>query len=455
MAHPWKPDHYVIIDTDCGLDDFRLINLMLESQNIRVLAIITSNGVVNAKDGYLKVKNLLKSTHHEGILTGANLNTESLAIDCKVAKDFTWGNELTRDDSSIVLFTDVLNRVFKNCNEKIIFINLGSLNTISNYLKESPEYTGKIREVLWTCNFNMLKESYNYKADTNSYNSFIGLNIPLTITNAETIGKYNSVIIDDIKCMNTQLGNELYKSLSVPNTTFSGSFHDESVLLYLLKPELFTYSKSGNINNLKLLPVTDFNRILKDLFFTNSVSRTQVLSGISVDSSDYFQDVQAIMESTIKNYGNDEWSVCVLTSELHRHLGVYSIIGAKMGVRAREYFGAGVDELRIVSLAGLEPPFSCLNDGLQVSTGATLGQGLISVNENLKLPKAEFHYLNQKISITLKDEYRVKIADEIKELSFIYGLDSSVYWDLVRKIALRYWKDWSRYEIFDIEVQKN
>ena len=124
-----------------------------------------------------------------------------------------------------------------------------------------------------------------------------------------------------------------------------------------------------------------------------------------------------------------------------------------MGIRAREYFGTGVDEMNVASYAGLTPPFSCMNDGLQVSTGATLGHGLISViSDTLRLPQADFNYMNRKIRLSLKPEIRTKVESEIRELSKIYGLDSNIYWELVRKAAIRYWADFDRNEIFTIQV---
>jgi formylmethanofuran dehydrogenase subunit E len=51
--------------------------------------------------------------------------------------------------------------------------------------------------------------------------------------------------------------------------------------------------------------------------------------------------------------------------QFHEHLGIYSILGAKMGFRAREYFNVGIDELKIKSFVGSRPPVSCLNDGLE------------------------------------------------------------------------------------------
>jgi pyrimidine-specific ribonucleoside hydrolase len=124
-----------------------------------------------------------------------------------------------------------------------------------------------------------------------------------------------------------------------------------------------------------------------------------------------------------------------------------------MGIRAREYFGAGIDEMQVVSYAGTNPPFSCMNDGLQISTGATLGHGLIKLKaDSLKLPKADFTYMNRKISINLKIDYQKRVESEIKNLVILYGLDTNLYWDLVRKRAIDYWKYWDRHEIFELQI---
>lgn len=54
-AHPWKPSHYVIIDTDGGVDDMKAITLMLASPDIRVLGIIASPGSLTADETYVKI----------------------------------------------------------------------------------------------------------------------------------------------------------------------------------------------------------------------------------------------------------------------------------------------------------------------------------------------------------------------------------------------------------------
>jgi pyrimidine-specific ribonucleoside hydrolase len=94
-----------------------------------------------------------------------------------------------------------------------------------------------------------------------------------------------------------------------------------------------------------------------------------------------------------------------------------------------------------------------MNDGVQVSTGATPGHGLLTViNDKVSQPAAEFRYLNRKIKITLKPEISAKISSELKEINFVYGLDSDIYWELVRKNSIKYWLNLDRHEIFLIEV---
>jgi pyrimidine-specific ribonucleoside hydrolase len=123
-----------------------------------------------------------------------------------------------------------------------------------------------------------------------------------------------------------------------------------------------------------------------------------------------------------------------------------------MGIRAREYFNTGVDEFMVTSMAGSMPPLSCMNDGLQVSTGATPGHGLLTVKDGAPAPSAEFTYMNRRIRLTLKPEIASLVSNELKEINFVYGLDSDIYWELVRKNSIKYWKNLDRHDIFNIEL---
>jgi len=74
--------------------------------------------------------------------------------------------------------------------------------------------------------------------------------------------------------------------------------------------------------------------------------------------------------------------------KFHGHLGPWLVIGLFMGsyglkkVRAKKYFG-----LKIDAKIPRRKPISCLIDGLQVSSGCTLGKGNIRVipNRNINI----------------------------------------------------------------------
>jgi len=177
---------------------------------------------------------------------------------------------------------------------------------------------------------------------------------------------------------------------------------------------------------------------------------TTVLENIPTDSAQLQADVRPLAKKIITMHGEEEWKATVLTSELHRHLGTYSIIGAKMGVRARELLGAGLDELRVESHAGLKPPLSCLNDGLQVATGASLGRGTISVTVPAT-PQCEavFIHGNKRLGLRLKPEIARRITTEVESLVRQHGGVTPSYFEAVRAQSLRHWLELDRHEIFD------
>jgi formylmethanofuran dehydrogenase subunit E len=175
-----------------------------------------------------------------------------------------------------------------------------------------------------------------------------------------------------------------------------------------------------------------------------------VLKCIPRDHHDFRSDVVPLIDEIIARHGEQEWESVVLTNEFHRHLGIYSILGAKMGLHARDYFGVGLDELNVESFAGLKPPVSCLNDGLQVSTGATLGHGTISiVSDGSVRPQARFIHDGKAVVLTLKASYWNQVKQDIRKTIQQHGLHTPEYWQAVRKLGLNYWLQWRRSELFE------
>jgi pyrimidine-specific ribonucleoside hydrolase len=279
--------------------------------------------------------------------------------------------------------------------------------------------------------------------------------MPVSVTGIGGEAFYNDTLLNEIGEIKTPYArtlSSLIKAMSSHSFVFTA--YDEMAPLLLHFPSLFNasgtesknrYYSPADIDGLRRATVT----ILKG----ETVKRMQVIKAIPPDTSFYMTDVQPYVTEIRTLYGEDEWTSGVIANELHRHLGVFAIIGVKMGIRAREYFCTGVDEMTVTSHAGSIPPISCMNDGVQVSTGATPGHGLLTVStETPSFPAADFTHKGKTIRIAIKKDLAEKVSAELKEINFVYGLDSDIYWELVRQNSIKYWLQFDRHSIFDIET---
>jgi pyrimidine-specific ribonucleoside hydrolase len=230
---------------------------------------------------------------------------------------------------------------------------------------------------------------------------------------------------------------------------------DDLVPLYLTAPVLFGTRKENNIRLVSL------NRTMPPEFVYQTIGRllgssitpgNRVFKDFPVDTALYKPDYARMLVETIMKFGFIEWKAICMTNEIHGHTGIYSIIGAKMGIRAMEYFNAGINNLAVTTFAGDTPPLSCLNDGIQISTGATIGQGLITVSDSIaSSPSAIFEFNHQRVHFTLNPEIAQQMRDEIRYGVDNYGLQSAEYWIYIEKLAAEYWAKFDRNEIFLIE----
>jgi pyrimidine-specific ribonucleoside hydrolase len=177
-----------------------------------------------------------------------------------------------------------------------------------------------------------------------------------------------------------------------------------------------------------------------------------VLEAYPTDPARFQKDLRPFISRIIALHGIEEWKAAVLTNEIHRHLGIYSILGAKMGILAREILNASLDELTVESHAGLKPPFRCLNDGLQVATGASLGRGTITVPETRSpVVEAVFVKGGKKLRLRLKDSAKDRITSDIQRVIQRYGDGTPQYFKEVRRLSFEYWVEMKRGEIFERE----
>ncbi|MDD4235878.1 MAG: nucleoside hydrolase [Bacteroidales bacterium] len=444
----------LIIDTDGGQDDFRALSLFAASAEFNINAITSVDGVLNPDETSSFVKSLMEYLGHDGILIASGLKNPNKTTTTKY-REFVfphWHKLFSESKPINQSATETMYRVISNERKATVIVALGPLTNIKQLIEKHPEALDKIGLIIWYNNTRNISESYNYQSDPESFDYLISVNAPLKlIYSAEKIS-YTKTFNDDIKQLDNAYANIWYEFHDgMKNHRFE--VWDELSVLYLLNPIMFKESYSENglpllEPSIRFIPEVQISAILN---IDKSLGGV-IYNEIPTEGQWLVSDSRNWTDTIVKKFGYPEFKIVALTSEFHSHLGTYSIVGAKLGMRAMEYFHVGLDEINVISYAGFMPPLSCLNDGLQFGTGATLGYGNISVDTNdIAKPAATITYNGRSIYFELKEEWYSKIENDIEKLVNKYGLDSELYWTELREISFQYWLDMDRKEIFNIK----
>ena len=459
-AHSGKARFHIIIDTDGASDDLRTLCMLLGNKEAEVLAVTASEGALPPDISARKATALLHGFFHEGIPVGCGRAAGAPApMWRRYAMQTFWGDRQATDSISAAR---LIARTIEDEEEKIIFVALGPLTNLYDALQESSDLSNRVERVIWYDSSTYPLTGINYLTDTIAANNILRSGIPVYII-AENPAKpviITSEWIDSIAAVSTPYAAKIATThRSEPLNRLIDAKHlkvwDELAALYLYAPELFdTRTVSPTVKICypdNSVSVKDLQDAMLAVLRGKPDSESRVLFGFPTSKEIYASDVAPIIDTAISRHGMSEWRAAVLTNELHGHLGIYATIGVKMGIRAREYFNIGVDDITVTSLAGSTPPISCMNDGLQVATGGTLGHGLITVAPTEHPhPEAEFSFKGKTIRLKLKSRYAERIARDVRKGVEMYGGSTEQYWQYIRSLALQYWKEFDRHEIFDL-----
>ncbi|MDP4187259.1 MAG: nucleoside hydrolase [Bacteroidota bacterium] len=449
----------VIIDTDCGADDLRAFCLLTALHEIDILAVTTSDGALNPQDGYEKVYRLLQATEHANVPVGIGPNSKLKAPAWRnYCKSLNW--ELRAAPAPIpqnkIKASDLIVKCLSSNSEPVTLLCLGPLTNLADAVKSHPELIQKISRIIWYNETLSPLSGINYERDQSSADFLLKKDIKF-----EFISNINAPLARYDKVLSDNMGTIENKYAHIAENTIFHADHpqtiaDELIPVYLWYPEFF---------DMQIDMLNPLHSIVKNLNFDGIREKIPLIlaqkyvveKNITFESFPdqpelYKYDVRQYMNKIIQNFGKEEWRVCVLTNEIHGHLGVYSIVGAKMGLKARELLNTDVDRLEVLSFAGHKPPMGCMNDGLQVSTGATLGLGMIHISDDSIIrPEAIFTYKGKKIRLRLKDEYNKQVDADINKGILEYGNLTDGYWKLIRILSLKYWAEWNRNDMFIVE----
>jgi len=418
-----KLNHSVIIETDCDNSDLRAIGILLSHSAITVKALVVKGEEHSSARQVMQLKSAL-----------ALLGADSVPV---------FYSSYDKDMNRLV-------DLVRSQKEKLSVVSLGHA-LVSKLIKNNKSVAAGIEDYIFFCD--LMGRELTEKVDELSFIASEGIHFDI-VTNL-----YPTERIVTSESLTGSLSDTLKLAAAFRNISSAGNDKEmkgtELAAIYLVNPELFIMSlfqKRKKINITTGYNLQSVKEVIDDMLQGRyKAGHFVALYGFPLMPELYTYDIRRIMDSAISLYGPDEWKACVMTDEFHGQLGVYSIVGAKMGIRAREYFRVGTDLLEIQSFAGSVEPFSCMNDGLQVSTGATLGQGSIRlINDTIAKSQAIFTCKGASIMISLKPEYKKQLKSVIDKGIEDYGLEDAGYWNLVRQTAIKFWLEWDRNKIFEI-----
>lgn len=97
----------------------------------------------------------------------------------------------------------------------------------------------------------------------------------------------------------------------------------------------------------------------------------------------------------------------------HGHLGVYVTLGLRMGAIGKRRFGH-YKGLTAKVRSDPEPPMRCVLDGIQFSSGCTMGKGNIALEQG-SAPEVTFEKEGRRLRIALRSGWRERIDREMSK----------------------------------------
>ena len=469
-AHTYKIS--LLVDTDMGLDDTRALAMLLNSDMVEIPLIVTSDGATAPQAGCRNLRMLLRYFKREDTMVAQGKNLGKPGPPWRsLSENMKWP-ELPgapgKGSASRAAPAEIV-ETLESADGDLLYLCLGPLTNLAQALSLKPEIREKISCLIYYgAHPDDPLPGWNTDRDPDSARLVFdsGLKIYSMCLPKEQLLLFDLTLYKKIEGMDTdaaRLVTSIHGSPAAKKLLSDEHFRvwDEMTVIYLNQPAFFMFAPSSHGSNVMRLAAFKnqgvYDTYLKLLGhaadFHLSPRRSVVLKVFPTDPSLFREDMSPYVKRIIEKHGLEEWKACLLTNEFHRHLGVYSLIGAKMGVRAREILEAPFDTLKVHSLAGNSPPLSCMNDGIQVSTGASLGRGSIQVSEEKPQPAAVFLYKNKKLTLRLKPVWVDKVREDIKKTLKEFGGLNPEYFSRIRKLSIDYWLCLDRRDIFDEVIE--
>jgi pyrimidine-specific ribonucleoside hydrolase len=484
----------VIVDVDLAFDDLRALALLLASPHADVRAIVVSDGSVAPDVGLANLRRVLRALCREDLPVGvgpalgrpapewgglaatlggaAAADLDERPAACPPLSAAGDGAAPGPEAGGAADAVDVVAAAVRDAPPGVLYLALGPLTNLARFQEREPALAAHVAAVLFQGAPPGAEpvdgEPFNTAFDRAAAAAVFGRTPAIVVFPEPLLPPFDDALLAALAALGSP-GARLLRlthggpALAELRRTGHLRAWDDTVALFVEDPTLFRLGPLAGHPGVVAPVACDAEAgrgraldLLARLPGEAAPRETVVLAGWPLDPASLQADVRPVAPAILARHGVEEWKATLLTNELHRHLGIWSIVGAKMGIRARELLGATLDELTVETEAGRAPPLSCLNDGLQVATGASLGRGTISVAVTVApappaRPRATFTLRGTRLRLTVRPAVVARIRADVEAAVARHGELTPAYFQEIRRLSLTSWLELDRRAIFEEE----
>ncbi|AQQ72190.1 Pyrimidine-specific ribonucleoside hydrolase RihA [Limihaloglobus sulfuriphilus] len=451
---------HVVVDTDMGLDDAAALALILQSPHIKIEAVIAAEGVTNAADCARLCGRMLDMFNRPDVKlyeTESNKNAPAPGFRPIAKNAIDSALPGSRREVSVSLFTP---QSYTEHDEETVILALGPLTNLAAAIKADPDIIDRIEHIIIPGSPRS-EENWNISRDKDAFEYVRASGAEIIFISPDPNAAKKGNIFTEAPFepgANTSIAEQFMRKLLKDKSTLEHyaalPFFDEAAYIYLVEPEMFELTETDGV--MTTSPRADLNEGFKYYLCLGRQHKHNVVFRDTMLPSFVFQpDIASRITDMVEKNGQTEFFSQMIMNELHDHLGAYSVIGVKMGLRAMELLNSPPHSMKVTTHAPDTQPASCIKDGIIVATGCTPGRALFFQGQvDEKRIKTSFEYNGREVTLVLKSEYTDKIRRTIQDILKTYTLEDHEYWENVREFGLDIWENWHRLDLFEMLENK-
>jgi len=458
QGHVVDDQPYIVIDSDAGIDDVVALTLALQHPRARLGAIVFTPGAAGLSKGIEHMERLLHRFNRGDVSLFSGVSRSGKApppafrgtAEALVRSLLPEVAPRTRREFSPA--------AYRRQGGQVTVLVLGPLTSLAAALRREPGLREKIEEII-VAGPRDPKTNFNLSFDRTAWETVRDSGLPVEFVRpGPGAAKPPAWSRKPFRPgPGTSVGEAFLRAFFERDPVRRHylekfpRFYDELVFLYYTDSAAFQETETKGVFAAKPGPglLAQFTRLATR---GRQGKRRVVLTDGNLPAEILRADIRKRRAAILEKNGEVEWFAQLLLNELHEHLGAYSVIGVKMGLRAAEILNAPQHAMKVVSHTGPHPPASCMDDGLIVATGSTPGRRLFRNEPGpAESVAATFEYNGRRVTLHLKDACREKVRATIRRLVKEFGLEDERYWQGVRAAGIDIWENWHRTKIFAAE----